>query len=84
MLTRGFNSGSPYNIPAGHSADLGGLKAHYAKKNVEAEEKRIMRLQEMAEEREKEKQRREAQEALLADKKAPSILQRMGLQRPEQ
>ena len=84
MLPRVFNTGSPYNIPAGHSADLGALRAHYARKNVEAEEKRMVRLQEMAEERENEKQRREAQEALLADKKAPSILQRMGLQRPEQ
>ena len=84
MPTRVFNTGSPYNIPAGHSADLAALKAHYEKKNVEAEEKRIIRLQEMAHDSEMAKQRREAEEALLADKKPPSMLQRMGLQRPEQ
>ncbi|CAF9909341.1 MAG: hypothetical protein ALECFALPRED_005523 [Alectoria fallacina] len=79
-----FNTGSPYNIPAGHSADLGALKAHYEKKNVEAEEKRMAKLQETAGEGEVLKQRRAAEEALLADKKPVSILQRMGLQRPEQ
>lgn len=75
-----FNTGSPYNIPAGHSADLGALRAHYEKKNVEAEDKRMVRLKEMAEDSEILKQRREA---VLADKKAQSILQWMGLQRPK-
>ena len=84
MPTRVFNTGSPYNIPAGHSADLGALKAHYEKQNVEAAEKRTARLIEMADESETLKQRIAAKKALLADKKAPSILQRMGLQRPEQ
>ncbi|KAF6220193.1 hypothetical protein HO133_003324 [Letharia lupina] len=78
-----FNTGSPYNIPAGHSADLGALRAHYEKKNVEVEEKRIAKLKEMAGEREILQRRKEVEEALLADKKAPSILQWMGLQRPE-
>ncbi|MCJ1229184.1 hypothetical protein MMC12_005849 [Toensbergia leucococca] len=36
-----FNTGSPYNIPAGHSADLSALIAHYEKKNAETEEKRM-------------------------------------------
>ena len=84
MTTRIFNTGSPYNIPAGHSADLGALKAHYEKKNVEAEEKRIVRLKEMADDSEDRERRREAGERLLANKKRPSILQSMGLQRPEQ
>ncbi len=83
MTVRIFNTGSPYNIPAGHSTDLGALKAHYEKKNVEADEKRTARLKEMADDNEVIRQRREAEEAQLADKKAPSILQRMGLQRPE-
>lgn len=84
MPNRIFNTGSPYNIPAGHSADLGALRAHYQKKNLEAEEKRIARLKEMADDSEIEKQRREAQKALLAEKKPQSMLQRMGLQRPEE
>lgn len=79
-----FNTGSPYNIPAGHSADLGALKAHYEKKNVEAEEKRIAKLKEVAGDSEILRQRREAEEALRADKKPQSILQRIGFQRPEQ
>ena len=83
MTSRIFNTGSPYNIPAGHSADLGALKAHYEKKNVEAEEKRIVRLKKMEDDREDGK-RREAEERLLASRKRPSILQSMGLQRPEQ
>ena len=81
MPARIFNTGSPYNIPAGHSADLGALKAHYEKKNVEAEDKRMVRLKEMARDSEILKQRREA---VLADKKSQSLLQWMGLQRPEQ
>ena len=86
LPTRIFNTGSPYNIPAGHSADLRALKAHYEKKNVEAEERRMAKLQETAGEGEILKQRRAAEEALLrvADKKPVSILQWMGLQRPEQ
>lgn len=43
-MFRIFNTGSPYNIPAGASADLEHLKAHYEKLNVEAEEKRVARL----------------------------------------
>ena len=83
MTARIFNTGSPYNIPAGHSTDLGALRAHYEKKNVEAEEKRAARLQELADYKEAIKQERVAEEALLANKKAPTILQRMGLKRPE-
>lgn len=50
---------------------------------MEVEEKRIAKLKEMAGEREILQRRKEVEEALLADKKAPSILQWMGLQRPE-
>ena len=83
MTVRIFNTGSPYNIPAGHSTDLGALRAHYEKKNVEAEEERIVRVKQMADDSE-ERERREAEERLLANKKGQSMLQRMGLQRPEQ
>ena len=83
MSTRIFNTGSPYNIPAGHSADLGALRAHYENKNIEAEEKREAKLKEMAGDSEILKQRRESEAALLAEKKPQSILQWMGLQRPE-
>ena len=51
---------------------------------MEAEEKRIAKLEEIASDSEILKQRREAEKALLADKKPQSILQWMGLQRPEQ
>ncbi|KAM0802471.1 hypothetical protein BDR22DRAFT_131930 [Usnea florida] len=78
-----FNTGSPYNVPAGHSADLGALRAHYEKKNVEAEEKRMAKQREMARDSEALKQRRDAEEALLADQKPQSILQRIGLQKPD-
>lgn len=60
------------------------MRAHYQKKNLEAEERRIARLKEMADDSEIEKQRREAQKAFLAEKKPQSVLQRMGLQRPEE
>ena len=84
MPTRIFNTGSPYNIPAGHSADLGALKAHYHQQNIKAEERRIARLQEMEEESELLEQSREVQRALLAKQKASTMLQRMGLQRPDE
>ena len=51
---------------------------------MEAEEKRIAKLREMADESEILKQRREAEEKLRADQKPQSILQWMGLQKPEQ
>lgn len=51
---------------------------------MEGEEKRMAKLKEMAGDSEILKQRREAEETLLADKKPQSILQWMGLQRPEQ
>ena len=44
LLPRIFNTGSPYNVPAGAGADLEHLKAHYEKLNVEAETKRTERL----------------------------------------
>ena len=60
------------------------MRAHYQKKNLEAEEKRIARLKEMADDSEIERQRREAKEAFLSERKSRPILQRMGLQRPEE
>ena len=48
MLTnlslRIFNTGSPYNVPAGSTVNLDELKAHYQQKNLEAEKKRMARL----------------------------------------
>ena len=84
MPARIFNTGSPYNIPAGHSADLGALKAHYHQQNIKAEERRIVRLQEMEEESKFLEHRREVQRAQLAKQKPPTMLQKMGLQRPDE
>ncbi|KAI9876527.1 MAG: hypothetical protein M1830_006311 [Pleopsidium flavum] len=42
-----FNTGSPWNIPAGQGgANLDKLIAHYEKKNVEAEERKVKTLRE--------------------------------------
>ncbi|MCJ1481641.1 hypothetical protein MMC06_001800 [Schaereria dolodes] len=41
-----FNTGSPYNIPAGHSTNLESLIAHYEKKNAEMQEATMKRLRE--------------------------------------
>lgn len=35
-----FNTGSPYNVPAGSQANLDELMAHYKKESIEAQEKR--------------------------------------------
>ncbi|MCJ1449789.1 hypothetical protein MMC28_000117 [Mycoblastus sanguinarius] len=73
-----FNTGSPYNIPAGHSADLEVLKAHYEKKNVEAQEKRMAKL--------KASESRHDNEAQSngPETKGHSMLQMIGLaERPE-
>jgi len=42
---RVFNTGSPFNIPAGHSANLDHLRAHYEKENRQGEEQRMARVQ---------------------------------------
>lgn len=60
------------------------MKTHYEKKNVEAEEKRMAKLKEVAGDSEILRQRREAEEAVLANKKPQSVLQRIGFQRPDQ
>jgi hypothetical protein len=39
-----FNAGSPYNVPAGSTADLSAVVAHYNKKNQQIEEERVARL----------------------------------------
>lgn len=51
---------------------------------MEAEEKRMANMKEMAGDSEILLQRREAEAARVAARKPQSILQRMGLQRPEQ
>ncbi|MCJ1267427.1 hypothetical protein MMC22_007312 [Lobaria immixta] len=38
-----FNTGSPYNVPAGHSANLDELIAHYHRQNAEANKAREAR-----------------------------------------
>ncbi|KAI4160718.1 MAG: hypothetical protein L6R39_000177 [Caloplaca ligustica] len=40
-----FNTGSPYNVPAGHGADLSELIAHYQRKNAEQDAKTRSRLE---------------------------------------
>lgn len=40
---RVFNTGSPYNVPAGHSINMEAIIAHYEKRNREVEEKRVAR-----------------------------------------
>lgn len=39
-----FNSGSPYNVPAGSSTDLSAVVAHYERRNKEMEEARLARM----------------------------------------
>ena len=79
LFYRIFNTGSPYNVPAGHSIDLGAVIAHYEKQNAATEEKRIERV------------RRQANDAeLLAEKVAsernrkPGVLQQLGLAKPDE
>ncbi|KAL2004387.1 hypothetical protein VTN02DRAFT_2033 [Thermoascus thermophilus] len=40
-----FNTGSPYNVAAGSSADLSAVAAHYERKNREVEAARVARMQ---------------------------------------
>ncbi|KAL2058577.1 hypothetical protein ABVK25_001305 [Lepraria finkii] len=75
-----FNTGSPYNVPAGHSIDLEAVKAHYEKQNAEAELKRMERLKWRADESELLAQR-EAE--ALEHSKPKSILQRLGITAPD-
>lgn len=37
MVDRIFNTGSPYNVPAGHYTNLDAVIAHYEKKNADSE-----------------------------------------------
>jgi len=39
-----FNTGSPFNVPAGSTADLSAVAAHYHRRNREVEERRIARM----------------------------------------
>ena len=43
-LVRVFNTGSPYNVPAGSKVDLSEVRAHYQRKNAEMEEKQMAKL----------------------------------------
>ncbi|KAI4106656.1 MAG: hypothetical protein L6R37_002048 [Teloschistes peruensis] len=43
-----FNTGSPYNVPAGHGANLDELIAHYKKKNAEQDAKVRARMERWA------------------------------------
>ncbi|KAI4259682.1 MAG: hypothetical protein LQ352_000615 [Teloschistes flavicans] len=43
-----FNTGSPYNVPAGHGANLDELIAHYKKKNAEQDAKTRERMERRA------------------------------------
>ena len=79
LLHRIFNTGSPYNVPAGHSVDLSAVIAHYEKQNVLTEEKRI------------ERNTRQANDAEVLAKKVaeernrkPGILQQLGLAKPDE
>ncbi|KAL2036859.1 hypothetical protein N7G274_010402 [Stereocaulon virgatum] len=72
-----FNTGSPYNVPAGHSINLEAVKAHYEKQNAELDRKRMERLKRQAGESELLAQR-EAE----AKSKPKSILQSLGLAKP--
>ena len=58
-LLRAFNSGSPFNVPAGHTADLSELKDFYQRKNAETEAKQLEKLAARAGDSEVLAQRRE-------------------------
>ena len=78
-VCRIFNTGSPYNVPAGHSVDLGAVIAHYEKQNAATEAKRIERVARQANDAE-----------VLAERVAsernrkPGILQQLGLVKPDE
>ena len=57
MKSRIFNTGSPYNVPAGSQANLDELIAHYKKENAEAQEKRERKARAIYEGRESEESR---------------------------
>ena len=39
-----MNQGSPWNVPAGHSANLDAVIEHYKKKNYEENERKLQEL----------------------------------------
>ncbi|KAL6720735.1 hypothetical protein ACLMJK_002660 [Lecanora helva] len=81
-----FNTGSPYNVPAGHAADLTELKAHYERRNKEMEAKQMANLAKVAGESEILAQRRREEEG--GGEKRPmsisAVLEWVGLKRPEE
>lgn len=78
LVYRIFNTGSPYNVPAGHSVDLSTVIAHYEKQNAATEEKRIERVKRQAEDAEL-----QAQKQATERNRKSSILQQMGLAKPD-
>ena len=44
IVFRVFNTGSPFNVVAGSQANLDELIAHYEKKNAEADEKQMRKM----------------------------------------
>ena len=45
VRNRIFNTGSPYNVPAGHGANLDELINHYRKKNADQDAKTRARME---------------------------------------
>lgn len=79
-----FNSGSPYNIPAGSSANLEELKAHYQRKGLEAEEGRMARLTAAQGDSETLARRREAEGVQpTRPTSISSVLEDWGFKRPQ-
>ena len=78
VFYRIFNTGSPYNVPAGHSIDLGAVIAHYEKQNAATEERRIERVTRQAEDAEL-----QAQKQATERNRKSSILQQLGLAKPD-
>jgi hypothetical protein len=43
-ISRLFNVHAPFNVPAGETADLSAVAAHYHKKNEQIEQERVARV----------------------------------------
>ncbi len=83
-LYRTFNTGSPYNVPAGHTADLSALRAHYQQKNLEKEEEQMAKVTARAGESAILAQRRQAEDEQSSRPiSMSSILESVGLKRPD-
>lgn len=68
-----FNTGSPYNVPAGSQANLDELMAYYQKEAISAQEKRERKARAIYEGRESEESRfPHAEDKLPGPASAPS------------